>query len=107
MEYRYINNQAFIEYYIKDQLTLRPQGIRKVRAKLFQKGIYGDGVEKELDQYEQTELDRAKQALKKKDAKLQEDSPLKRQDKLFRFLVSRGFTISTAKEALAAKEAST
>ncbi|MCA9374120.1 regulatory protein RecX [Candidatus Peregrinibacteria bacterium] len=99
-EYKYINDEAFIEYYIKDQLTLRPQGTRKVRTKLFEKGIHGDTVEKELAKYESTELERAKKALKKKEALLQEESPFKRKEKLFRFLISRGFTISITREAL-------
>lgn len=99
-EYKYIDDESFIEYYIKDQLTLRPQGTRKIRTKLFQKGIHGDAVEKELSKYESTELERAKKALKKKDATLYEESPFKRREKLFRFLISRGFTIAITKEAL-------
>lgn len=100
-EYKYINDEAFIEYYIKDQLTLRPQGTRKVRTRLFQKGIHGDTVEKELAKYEATELDRAKQAMHKKEKTLTEESEFKRREKIFRFLISRGFTIPIVKEALA------
>ena len=72
----------------------------KPHTLLFEKGIHGDTVEKELAKYESTELERAKKALKKKEALLQEESPFKRKEKLFRFLISRGFTISITREAL-------
>lgn len=102
--YKYINDQAYIEYYINDQLTLRPQGIRLVRQKLFRKGIKGDDVERELARHAHREPELARKALTKKRKTLKASSEYEKREKLFRFLTSRGFSIDTVKEALSQRE---
>ncbi len=100
LENRYINDQEYVRYYIEDHMTRKPQGIRLVRKKLFQKGIKGEAVEKELQKHAPMEQERARQALLKKEKTLKAGGPHERKQKLFRFLSARGFAVDTIKAVL-------
>jgi regulatory protein len=98
-KYKFINDKEYVRVYIKDQLVRKPQGIKLLKQKLFQKGIKGDFVEKELALYEPREVEFAKIALEKKARLIDPSLSLnKRKEKLFRFLVGRGFSVGVIME---------
>lgn len=99
-ELRYINDEDYLRYYINDQLTLRPQGIRLVRQKLMRRGIQGDQVEKELEKHHYREKERAQKAAQKKEKLLKELPLHEKKQKLFRFLASRGFDFETIQKVV-------
>lgn len=99
-ELRYINDADYLAYYINDQLTLRPQGLRLVRQKLMRRGIKGQEVEQELAKHEHREPGLALKAAKKKQKLLTDLPTYEQNQKLFRFLASRGFSIDTIKQTL-------
>lgn len=99
-ELRYINDKDYLRYYINDQLTLRPQGIRLVRQKLLKKGIKGPEVEEELKKYQHNQAELARKAARKKLKTLKGLPEYEKRQKLFRFLVSRGFEFDTVKEVI-------
>lgn len=96
-ECKYINDSDYLRYYINDQLMLRPQGIRLVRQKLFKRGIKGSRVEQELEKHKPHEKELAQKAAEKKLRILKDLPEYERGQKLFRFLISRGFDIDTVK----------
>ncbi|MBU0668229.1 recombination regulator RecX [Patescibacteria group bacterium] len=96
----FINDDRYVEKFIEEQFNRRPQSIRLVKQKLVQKGIRGETVDEELKKHAAGELTRAQTAARKKAGSLQNLSPLRRKEKLFRFLCARGFSQSTIMEAL-------
>lgn len=99
-ECKYINDSDYLRYYINDQLMLRPQGTRLVRQKLFKRGIKGPEVEQELEKHKPYEKELAQKAAHKKLRILKDLPEYERGQKLFRFLISRGFDIGVTKEVL-------
>ena len=89
--YRYLDDAEYIRLYIADRLLLKPQGRRLIRNKLRQKNISSDEVDEQLELMENREYEMASLAAQKKIKSLKNESPQKRKEKLYRFLVSRGF----------------
>ncbi len=89
--YRYLDDAEYIRLYIADRLLLKPQGRRLIKNKLRQKGISSGEVDAQLDLMENREYDMAALAAQRKIKSLKDQSPQKRKEKLYRFLVSRGF----------------
>lgn len=99
-EQKFINDDQYIQSYIRDQLARKPQGIRKLRARLLQKGIKGPAVDRHLNAAAPQEPDLAAAALEKKLKTLEKVPPQQKKEKLYRFLASRGFNADTINRAL-------
>lgn len=98
--YKYLNDAAYIENYIQDQLRRKPQSVRLSKQKLLQKGVPAEQINPVIQKFEPSELERAMTALAKKTKTLRSASPLQRKQKLSRFLASRGFHGDTIFRAL-------
>ena len=98
--YKYLNDAAYIENYIQDQLRRKPQSVRLSKQKLLQKGVPAEQINPVIQKFEPSELERAMTALGKKERALRSASPLQRKQKLSRFLASRGFQSDTIFRAL-------
>ena len=104
-----LNDAKFAKEYIQE---LKESGcaLRMIRAKLAKKGVPQEIQDAELEHsfLNDDEIEAAITALKKKLPHLKrEKDPRKHREKLFRFMVSRGFsfeTIETAREKLEAQQ---
>ncbi|MBD3328249.1 hypothetical protein GF340_03000 [Candidatus Peregrinibacteria bacterium] len=94
---KYIDDEYFLQIFIRDQLARKPQGARMIKQRLFQKKIFDDRIDRVLEAEYGNECDYAEKALLKK------VKPGQKKDyqKIYRFLCSRGFKYETIKEVLA------
>ena len=109
---KYLDDHEYARLYIQDQIRRKPQGLRMVKQKLRQKGIAEttfNSALQSLTQGDQTsslepqipnEDELIQQAISKKSRTLKTTSPLQQKQKLYRFLVSRGFKQSSIMNAL-------
>ena len=98
-EYKFIDNRAYAEMYVKDRL--RSQGIQKIKYALLRKGIDEEEIEEVLNHVDrnseeevgvQLAIKKYKQLIKK------EEDIQKRKNKLGMYLASRGYEYSLVKE---------
>lgn len=95
INYKYLNDREYTQLFIQDQLNRKPQGIRLLQEKLKHKGIAKAIVQETMANINPNELEQAKIALEKKKKTLKSSSIQNEKEKLFYFLVSRGFSTST------------
>ena len=77
--------------YIRQQLRRKPQGLRLIKQKLRQKGISETTLSGVFREQLIDEEELIREAVIKKSKTIKTDDPLKKKQKLFRFLASRGF----------------
>jgi regulatory protein len=100
-DYKFIDDDEYINLFIQDQLIRKPQGPRLIRQKLLKKGIDSNDIKKYLIISEIIQMDLAKKAIAAKKADL--NNP-KAKAKIIRFLLSRGFDYQTALQALTLRQ---
>lgn len=101
--HKYLNDQEYLNLFIRGQLQRKPQGVRIISQKLSQKGIPQDQIKAAITNHglAESELEQADKALHKKLRTLKALSPLQKKAKLYRFLIARGFSSQTIMKALA------
>jgi regulatory protein len=94
----YLNEAGYAESFVNHRMQSKPRGKRMIRWELQQKGISEQLIDKALMQYED-EAEVARRLISKKTAKLQQaenaDEWRDIQRKLGRYLMSKGFSLST------------
>lgn len=96
----FIDDKSFSKEYTKE-LLWRGNGIKMIKSKLRAKGLSCELIDKEVEniRLNHLELDAAKTAYKKKAPSLKKESdPRKRQEKLYRYLYSKGFSYEIIQE---------
>lgn len=95
VELKYINDMQFINDYISDRFQFKPRGLRLIRQELMKKGLSNDMMDKCLhDTYGEDGIDEADMAtrlLEKKQNIFSKVDGIKRKQKIFTFLYSKGF----------------
>lgn len=103
---KYLDDGEYARLFVRDQLTRKPQGARLIKQKLSRKGIKDADIARIMEDENLDESSLALEAVKKKLKTLkassgEKTSRLQLQQKLYRFLASRGFspdiTIKTLK----------
>jgi len=101
---KYLNDAEYVSLYIDDQLRRKPQGIKIVKMNLKNKGLDSALVNKIILEKEGSELldevANIRKLIEKKESKLSKFPTEKRKEKLYRFLISRGFSPSKISELL-------
>lgn len=104
---KYLNDDAFVEAYVRHQSAIKPKGEYAIRLELRKKGI----PEAKIDLYfQQNSVDEemlAKDALAKVWSRYKTLPFLKRKKRAIDFLSRRGFTFDTANQAVEYMEAKT
>lgn len=99
----YLNEEAYAESFVNHRMQSKPRGKRMIRWELKQKGISEPLIDQALLQYED-EVEAARRLLSKKAAKIKQapsaDEWRDMQRKLGRFLMSKGFSLSTIRIVL-------
>lgn len=91
-ELNYLNDQALSEAWVNYRSITSPRGKYALQRELQLKGVQRDDLEKALKDYDEMALLRELAA--QKWPKISANNHYKKREKLMRFLVSRGFTIS-------------
>jgi len=97
---KYLDDEEYTRLYIRDQLARKPQGMRMIKQKLSQKGIKTPDIASIMESENLNEYELARGAVQKKLKTLKAGSPLQQKQKLYNFLVSRGFGYDTIMKAL-------
>ncbi|MFA6096867.1 MAG: regulatory protein RecX [Candidatus Paceibacterota bacterium] len=102
-KFRYLDDEAFAEAFIRDRINLRPCGKRMMGRELRAKGVSSGIIEEKLASLfdEQTEIELARRLVSKK-MKVVKDGADKNKTrrKLSAFLASRGFSFDIISQAL-------
>lgn len=104
--YKYIDDQKYLHIFIRDQQKRKAQGVRLVKQTLLKRGIPKSEIESALIQEvtPESELIQAQKAAQKKCQKIKADDPQQKKQKLYRFLISRGFSQDTITKILPSLE---
>lgn len=94
-KYGYLNDLDYTGAYIRDQLARKPQGIRLLKTNLSRKGIPSEIINSAIAAQNINEAELAGRAASKKQKSIRKYSPQVRREKLYRFLLSRGFNMET------------
>ncbi|MGL5648601.1 MAG: recombination regulator RecX [Clostridium sp.] len=101
IEYKFLDDAKYTRMYIKDKLF--NQGSNKIKFTLERKGINRELIEEILSEFDKSEeVERGIYLCEKKYniLKGKESDKYKLKDKLFRYLVGRGYEFSSAKEII-------
>lgn len=96
--YDYINDKEFTKSYIHDKFNLKGYGSERIKYELKSKGVDEQIIKDELNQSNINEVDKALMLLDKK-LKGNFDIEFKEKQKIFGFLLRRGFNYDTIKRA--------
>ena len=101
-ELGWLNDARFAAVFARDLVEVRRLGPFVVRAKLREKGLEDDIVERALSEVSnpETERRRLRQWIERRSRSLNESDPRKRRDKLFRFLAQKGFEMDMIRNVL-------
>ncbi len=97
---KYLDDNQYATLYIREQLRRKPQGLRLIKQKLRQKGISETTLSGVFQEQVIDEDELIREAVDKKSRTIKITDPLKKKQKLFRFLVSRGFAHDLILKAL-------
>ena len=93
LEEDFLNETRFIEAYVRGKFLIKKWGRNRISVGLMQKHISGKKVleafDKEID--EEDYLQTIKNLLEKKSQLINEPEKLKRRDKLYRYLMGKGY----------------
>lgn len=99
-ELNYLNDSEYAGLFIEDQLRRSPQGILMIKKRLEAKGLDRQQILRALEIKHIDEKEFARKALLKKMRFISRQEPSKINEKLYRFLLSRGFAPRTAMEVM-------
>lgn len=92
-ELNYLNDQEFAEAYVRYRSSHSPRGNFLIKQELKKKGIRTEFIEKALKPYDQEQA--LKTLAEDRWKKIREGDMKKRREKLIRYLLSRGFSLSS------------
>lgn len=99
--YKYIDDEIYASFYVQDAFKLKYIGSNKIIYELRKKGINENYIENALSKYADLEFKALELIKNKKEKTLKnEKDPYKKKEKLFRFLMQRGFNYSDIKEVI-------
>ena len=100
-EYKFLNDDYYVEAFVRDKMNSK--GSMRIKQDLIKKGISRDIIEEKLGTIDKSsERDTAKDLAEKKlrVIKKSENDTYKINGKLYRFLISKGYTYDIVKEVV-------
>ena len=92
IEQDFLNENRYIEDYVRGKFLIKKWGRNKIKAGLLQKKIRGAEVDKQLMKIDEKEyLKTIKYLIESKKALLNQKDDLELRDKLYRYLLSKGY----------------
>ena len=99
-ELKYLNDTEYAILFVEDQLRRAPQGSLMLKKRLKSKGLPSEEIEAAMQSTEINDYEMARKALQKKQRMLVGQDQKKAFEKLYRFLLSRGFSPGISIKAL-------
>jgi len=96
-----INDQKFVDWFVRNRTTLKPKGQRLLVRELKQKGISDELIEKYFSENTVDEEGLALKILEKRWSRYRNLDSRKRFEKVISFLLRRGFSYDLAKKTIA------
>ncbi len=93
-ENHYLDDTEYARLFIESRLRSHPQSIKLTRWDLRRKGLNAEVIEHAFGKEDVDELEMARQAAQKKQKSLKHLPEAKKKEKMYRFLLSRGFSPS-------------
>ncbi len=93
-ENHYLDDKEYAQLFIESRLRKKPQSIKLMKWDLRKKGLASDTIEQSLEKEAIDEVEMARLAAQKKLKGLMRFPALKQKEKLYRFLLGRGFSSS-------------
>ncbi len=98
---KYINDDHYAESFINDQLNFNRDGRRKIRTKLYRKGIDMETIDRKISLIdEEVFVDNALKVARKRLKAMTYKDEHERDQKIFRFLFYKGYDFDTVKKAV-------
>lgn len=102
---RYIDDEAFAQYWIDQRDRFRPKGQRAIVSELLQKGVSREAIALAMGEREpDSEVQRARAALRRPITRWASMNEIDRKRKIHQYLAARGFSYETIEEVLAHQE---
>jgi len=95
-----IDDQKFVDWFVRNRTTLKPKGQRLLTRELKQKGISDDLIEKYFSENTVDEESLALKILEKRWPRYRNLDSRSRFEKAARFLMSRGFSFDLTKKTI-------
>ena len=99
-ELKYLNDSEYAKAFVHDRIEFRPKGKFMLKRELKHKGIHPDLAEQTVEEEDINEPEIALKVLTQRAKRLQNETPSKQREKLFRFLSSRGFSVDSIYKAM-------
>jgi regulatory protein len=97
----YLDDKKYVELYLREKITVNRYGTMKLKNKLYQKGISTELVEEGLEEIdEETIIDNAFYLANRKIDSLDMAEPSAVRQKVYRHLVSKGYSYATIARVL-------
>jgi regulatory protein len=97
----YIDDEKYVMYFIKEKTRLNKLGRNKIKFQLINKGIDNDIIEAGLEELEEdVVLQNALELVKKRVTRLNHLSEIEKNQKLYRFLLGKGYDYSIIKKVI-------
>ncbi|MBZ0311435.1 recombination regulator RecX [Clostridium butyricum] len=100
-EYKFLNDDYYAEAFIKDKLNSK--GSQRIKQDLIKKGIPRDKIEEKLEEIDKSAEKNTARVLANKKLRIiqkSENDTYKISGKLYRFLISKGYTYDVVKEVV-------
>ena len=98
---KYINDDHYAESFINDQLNFNRDGRRKIRTKLYRKGIDMETIDRKISLIdEEVFVDNALKVARNRLKAMTYKDEHERDQKIFRFLFYKGYDFDTVKKAV-------
>lgn len=101
--YKFIDDQAFIKFWFESRTKFKRKPLKVVRFELTQKGIKRSLIDDYLEDLEESldlDLENAKSLAKKKMEFYRNIDPKKRNEKVMRYLIGKGFSYDVVKKVI-------
>ena len=98
----YLDDQDFAEAWIKDRLNFNPRGIKQIERELRNKGVEKEIIRKALEKLYPVSLEKEimEKLARKKWEREKNIELIKRMERVYRYLLYRGFPQKEAKEII-------
>ncbi|HEX68435.1 MAG TPA: RecX family transcriptional regulator [bacterium] len=98
----YLNDQDFAEAWIKDRLKFNPRGIKQIERELRNKGVEKEIIRKALEKHYPVSLEKEimEKLARKKWEREKNVELIKRMERVYRYLLYRGFPAKEVKEII-------
>ena len=99
-EYNFINDKEFARLWFESRIKLKPRAIRVIKLELKQKGIEDELIDEIFDNTKTDDKELALVLAEKRFKRYAKEEPQKAKEKMYRFLISKGFNYDTIKDVV-------